>query len=93
MPLLHHAGSTALIFGREESGLSEAELRQCSHACAIQTGRFQGSMNLSHAVSVVLSQVYERRLALLDQEGLMVDMLGGCWLVAMMQGDAPGDAA
>ncbi len=50
-------------------------------------------MNLSHAVSVVLSQVYERRLALLDQEGLMVDMLGGCWLVAMMQGDAPGDAA
>lgn len=29
----------ALVFGREESGLLEAELLLCSHACAIPTGR------------------------------------------------------
>lgn len=53
------------MFGREESGLNEAELRLCAHACAIQTGRMQGSMNLSHAVAVVLCGLFERRLALL----------------------------
>ena len=61
------------MFGREESGLTEAELRLCAHACAIPTGRIQGSMNLSHAVAVVLSSLFERRLALLgytDNPGL-----------------------
>jgi hypothetical protein len=53
------------VFGREESGLTEAELRLCAHACAIPTGRMQASMNLSHAVSVVLSGLFERRLGLL----------------------------
>lgn len=60
-----HTGVTALVFGREESGLSESELRLCSQACAIPTGRMQASMNLSHAVAVVLSGLFERRLALL----------------------------
>lgn len=67
------AGVTALVFGREESGLTEAELRLCAQACAIPTGRMQGSMNLSHAVAVVLSGLFERRLALLgytDNPGL-----------------------
>lgn len=50
-------GTTALVFGREENGLTEQETRLCSHACAIPTGRIQPSMNLSHAVSVVLSEV------------------------------------
>lgn len=50
-------GITALVFGREESGLSEAELHLCTHACAIRTGRYQGSLNLSHAVAVVQAEV------------------------------------
>ena len=48
---------TALVFGREESGLTEGELRAVSHACAIPTGSMQGSLNLSHAVAVVLGEV------------------------------------
>ncbi len=51
------SGVTALVFGREESGLTESELRLVSHACAIPSGRVQPSLNLSHAVSVVLSDV------------------------------------
>ncbi|KXZ52047.1 hypothetical protein GPECTOR_10g1070 [Gonium pectorale] len=59
------AFATALVFGREESGLTEAELRCCSHACAIPTGRLQPSMNLSHAATVVLAEIFSRRCGLL----------------------------
>ncbi len=65
-------GTTALVFGREESGLTEDELRLCTHACAIPTGRVQPSMNLSHAVGVVLACLFERRLAALGLEELAV---------------------
>ena len=33
----------------------------CTHCCAIPTGRPQPSMNLSHAVAVVLAQLFELR--------------------------------
>jgi hypothetical protein len=49
----------ALVFGREESGLTADELEACTHLCSIPTGRKQPSMNLSHAVAVVLAQIYE----------------------------------
>lgn len=75
-------GITALVFGREESGLTEAELRLCSHACGIQTGRIQGSMNLSHAVAVVLSECYSRRLALADGS------MGALYPVAAVSGSS-----
>jgi tRNA C32,U32 (ribose-2'-O)-methylase TrmJ len=63
-------GATALVFGREESGLTEEELRRCTHACAIPTGRVQPSMNLSHAVATVLAGLFERRLAAAGLEEL-----------------------
>ncbi|KAF5834308.1 SpoU rRNA methylase family-domain-containing protein [Dunaliella salina] len=62
-------GVTGLVFGREESGLSEAEMHLCTHACAIPTGRLQGSMNLSHAVAVVQAELFQRRLLFLEQAG------------------------
>lgn len=52
---------TALVFGREESGLTEEETGLCSLLCAVPTGRLQPSMNLSHAVAVVLSHVFALR--------------------------------
>jgi tRNA C32,U32 (ribose-2'-O)-methylase TrmJ len=67
------AGVAALVFGREESGLTEDELRMCAHACAIPTGRLQPSMNLSHAVAVVLAFAFERRLQLLGLSDLGVE--------------------
>jgi tRNA C32,U32 (ribose-2'-O)-methylase TrmJ len=73
-PLGPPAGSTALVFGREESGLTEDELRLCAHACAIPTGRVQPSMNLSHAVAVALAALFERRLAALGLEELPVGL-------------------
>jgi len=56
-----NSGLVALVFGREESGLTEGELRLCSHACAMPTGRVHASMNLAVAVAVALSWAYTRR--------------------------------
>lgn len=52
---------TALVFGREESGLTEAELSLCTHSCSIPSGSVQPSLNLSHAVCVVLAQLFQHR--------------------------------
>jgi hypothetical protein len=76
-------GQTALVFGREESGLTEAELRLCAHSCAIPTGRIQGSMNLSHAVAVVLCGLFERRLQLLGLADLGIEVSGGLLLCSL----------
>ncbi|PNH12047.1 hypothetical protein TSOC_001074 [Tetrabaena socialis] len=57
--------AAAAASGAVESGLTEAELRMCSYACAIPTGRVQPSMNLSHAVAVVLCELFSRRTGLL----------------------------
>jgi len=52
-------GKVALVFGNEETGLSSEELALCSHACALPVSGRMGSLNLSHAVSVVLSRLFE----------------------------------
>ncbi|MBU6375180.1 MAG: hypothetical protein KGQ59_04235 [Bdellovibrionales bacterium] len=49
----------ALVFGNEETGLTEAEIRPCAHVCFIPTSPSMSSMNLSHAVSVTLGRLYE----------------------------------
>jgi tRNA C32,U32 (ribose-2'-O)-methylase TrmJ len=53
----------ALVFGREESGLLQAEIDGCDWACSIPIGRLQESLSLSHAVSLVLSHLFERRIS------------------------------
>jgi tRNA C32,U32 (ribose-2'-O)-methylase TrmJ len=61
-----------LVFGREEEGLRPEEVSACSAACSIPIGRLQESLSLSHAVSLVLSPLFEAR-----QESLLVDSGGG----------------
>lgn len=60
--IAHRQQTTALVFGREESGLTEAELALCAHSCSIPTGSIQPSLNLSHAVCVILAQIFQQRL-------------------------------
>jgi tRNA C32,U32 (ribose-2'-O)-methylase TrmJ len=50
----------ALVFGREESGLTDEEVMSCSLACSISTGTMQPSLNLSHSVAVVGSWLFEK---------------------------------
>ncbi|MEQ1875345.1 MAG: RNA methyltransferase [Bdellovibrionia bacterium] len=51
----------ALVFGNEKAGLSDDELALCTHTCFIPSGRDNPSLNLSHAVAVVLARVFEAR--------------------------------
>ncbi|KAG0622231.1 hypothetical protein M758_3G082300 [Ceratodon purpureus] len=50
----------ALVFGREDRGLTNSELMHCTHVCSIPSTHGAGSLNLSHAVAVVLSRLYEQ---------------------------------
>ncbi len=49
----------ALVFGNEETGLTDDELMPCSHFCQIPTGGRLPSMNLSHAVAVVMARLFD----------------------------------
>jgi TrmH family RNA methyltransferase len=52
-------GKLMLVFGREESGLSEDEVSMCSHAIEIPSDPSFPSLNLSHAVAVVTSGLFQ----------------------------------
>jgi tRNA (cytidine32/uridine32-2'-O)-methyltransferase len=49
----------SLVFGNEETGLTDEELIPCSQFCRIPTGESLPSMNLSHAVAVVTARVFD----------------------------------
>ena len=49
----------SLVFGREESGLTDEEVSLCAFTCAIDSNPSYPSLNLSHAVAVVVSRLYE----------------------------------
>jgi len=55
----HQRQNVMLVFGREENGLLDDEISQCHHAVSIPSNKVFASLNLSHAVAVVLSRLYE----------------------------------
>ena len=54
-------GKLALVFGREDDGLTEEEVRRCSAVCTLPTGRLQESLSVSHAVVIALSHLFQKR--------------------------------
>lgn len=62
-------GPCALVFGPEPSGLSNAEIARCHGLIRILTDARCPSLNLSHAVAIVL---YELRRLWLQSEGVAV---------------------
>ena len=52
-----HQAPVALVFGREDRGLSNDELRLCQKVLTLQSGQAYPSLNLSHAVAVVLHEL------------------------------------
>jgi tRNA/rRNA methyltransferase len=51
----------AIVFGREDRGLSNDELLQAGRLLQIETGEAYGSLNLSHAAAVVLHSLHNLR--------------------------------
>ena len=56
-------GPLAMVFGREDRGLSNSELRLCQRVLSLHSDASYPSLNLSHAVAVVLHELLR-----LDQE-------------------------
>ena len=61
--LLTSEGSVALVFGRESSGLTNAELDRCHLQTRIPVSESFSSMNLGCAVSVLLYELRRQALA------------------------------
>ncbi len=55
------AGATAIVFGREDRGLSNEELLQGGRLLQLGTDDAYTSLNLSHAVAVVLHELHRLR--------------------------------
>ncbi len=53
----------AIVFGREDRGLSNGELLQAGRLLSVDTGAAYTSLNLSHAVAVVLHELHRLRAA------------------------------
>lgn len=71
-------GLVSILFGREDKGLSNAELKGCDIIMSIPTSPQYPSMNLSHAVAVVLYELGDikggnMRLAERFDQNLMYD--------------------
>ena len=50
-------GAAALVFGREDRGLSNAELLQAGRVVRLATSEAYASLNLSHAVAICLHEL------------------------------------
>ena len=51
-------GKIALVFGNEESGLTQKELSHCHLAVKIPSSHLFPSLNLSHAVQIITYQIF-----------------------------------
>jgi tRNA/rRNA methyltransferase len=60
LPQYRTEAPLALVFGNEESGLSNEHVRACQRSCEIPVLATDGSLNLSHAVAVALYEVVGR---------------------------------
>lgn len=53
-----HAGRVALVFGREDNGLSNEELALCTHLIRIPTATRNPSLNMAQAAAVCLYELF-----------------------------------
>lgn len=54
-----YKGDTALLFGREDIGMSNEELRLCDRLVKIPSSEDYPILNLSHAVGIMLYELYK----------------------------------
>ena len=54
------AGKVTLVFGPEESGLTDEDVQLCTNILTLDVSPTMASLNLSHAVAVVLSHVFSQ---------------------------------
>lgn len=68
--VLEHSGKTAILFGREDKGLSNEELHKCHYHVQIEANPDYSSLNLAAAVQVLS---YQLRSSLSNQQQTEAD--------------------
>ena len=63
----------ALVFGRESTGLSNGELGCVDFIVRIPTGKIYPTLNLSHAVGVILYQIFIQTTEITREQVLLAD--------------------
>ncbi|MFW6305035.1 MAG: RNA methyltransferase [Candidatus Saliniplasma sp.] len=58
---ISYPGKIALLFGREDKGLSNHELSYCDKLINIPTSETYPILNLSHAVGIILYEIYKKQ--------------------------------
>jgi tRNA/rRNA methyltransferase len=58
---LSPSGRVGFVFGREDAGLTTAEVSLCTHAVTIPSAGTQGSLNLAQAAVVFLHEAFKLR--------------------------------
>ncbi len=53
-------GKIGILVGRESIGLSNEEIRKCDFVVAIPSSKKYPTMNVSHAVSIILYELFDR---------------------------------
>ena len=61
LPGLAARGEVALVFGREDHGLSDADLDRCTHLAYVPTSEAYPALNVAQTIAIV---AYELRIAL-----------------------------
>ncbi|MBU0980976.1 MAG: RNA methyltransferase [Nanoarchaeota archaeon] len=59
---------TALVFGPEGEGLSNQQVRECDLIVAVPTKKKYRALNISHAVSIMLYELSNRRDTIVDRQ-------------------------
>ncbi|GIR75104.1 MAG: tRNA (cytidine/uridine-2'-O-)-methyltransferase TrmJ [Synechococcus sp.] len=77
----------AMVFGREDRGLTNDELRLCQRVLTLHSQAAYPSLNLSHAVAVVLHDLARHQLkehALTEKDPAPAPQLTGCWTMPLI---------
>lgn len=51
-------GSIGIVIGRESTGLTNKEIRRCDFVCAIPAHKKYPTMNISHALTIILYEIF-----------------------------------
>ena len=70
-------GGVAIIFGREDSGLSNAELDKCQYLVHIPTNPDYSSLNIAAAIQVICYELHLANSDLVDESDLEQRATGG----------------
>jgi TrmH family RNA methyltransferase len=68
IPILQSTQKVAILFGNEQSGLSNEELALCDYHMSIATSPIFSSLNLAAAVQVISYEIYQKTLSQSDVE-------------------------